>query len=56
MTQPTYYDIDELTMRTHVLDFSPADDGKFHVTLAETLFHPQGGGQLSVQYDLESRF
>ena len=42
MTQRTYYNSDELTMRTLVLDCSPADDGKFRVTLAATLFHPQG--------------
>jgi alanyl-tRNA synthetase len=49
MTQRTYYNSDELTMRTQVLDCSPVDDGKFRVTLAETLFHPQGGGQLCDQ-------
>ena len=49
MTKLRYYDSDELTMNAQVLDCSPADDGKFRVTLAETLFHPQGGGQLSDQ-------
>jgi len=47
MTQRAYYNSDELTMRTQVLHCSPVEDGKFRVVLAETLFHPQGGGQLS---------
>ncbi|MBB3009853.1 MULTISPECIES: alanyl-tRNA editing protein [Cupriavidus] len=47
MTQRTYFNSDELTMRTQVIDCSPDDAGKFRVTLAETLFHPHGGGQLS---------
>ncbi|CAB3646348.1 hypothetical protein LMG24238_00766 [Paraburkholderia sediminicola] len=54
MTKLRYYDSDELTMHTQVLDCSPAGDGKFRVTLAETLFHPQGGGQLSDQGTIAS--
>ncbi len=49
MTQRTYYHSDDLTMQTQVLSCTRADDGKFHVVLAATLFHPQGGGQLSDQ-------
>lgn len=49
MTQRAYYNSDELTMRTQVLDCSPDHDGKFRVTLTATLFHPQGGGQLADQ-------
>lgn len=49
MTQRVYYHSDELSLRTQVLACSPTDDGKFRVLLAATLFHPQGGGQLSDQ-------
>lgn len=45
MTQRAYYSSDDLVMQTQVLGCSPADDGKFKVVLAATLFHPQGGGQ-----------
>ena len=49
MTQRAYYHSDDLALQTQVLDCSPGDDGKFRVVLAATLFHPQGGGQLSDQ-------
>lgn len=47
MTQRTYFNSDQLSMHTQVLNCTPADDGQFHVVLAATLFHPQGGGQPS---------
>jgi alanyl-tRNA synthetase len=47
MTHRAYYNGDELTMRTQVLHCSPTEDGKIWVVLAETLLHPQDGGQLS---------
>jgi alanyl-tRNA synthetase len=49
VTHRTYQTSDELSMRTRVLHCSPAADGKFRVLLEATLFHPQGGGQLSDQ-------
>ncbi|AVH39092.1 hypothetical protein AL532_23630 [Pseudomonas monteilii] len=49
MTLRAYYTSDELTLRTDVLSCTPTDDGKFQVVLEETLFHPQGGGQLADQ-------
>ncbi|QLR43396.1 alanyl-tRNA editing protein [Enterobacter sp. RHBSTW-00994] len=47
MTERAYYYSDELSMQTQVLSCTPADDGRFRVVLAATLFHPQGGGQMS---------
>lgn len=47
MTKRIYYSSDNLTMTTRVVECSPIGDGMYHVILAETLFHPQGGGQLS---------
>ncbi|NIF28528.1 alanyl-tRNA editing protein [Pantoea sp. Tr-811] len=49
MTQRAYYTSDELTLSTHVVRCTPMEDGRFRVELAETLFHPQGGGQLADQ-------
>ncbi|MCU0126922.1 alanyl-tRNA editing protein [Pseudomonas vlassakiae] len=49
MTQRAYYTSDELTLSTHVVRCTPMEDGRFRVDLAETLFHPQGGGQLADQ-------
>ncbi len=54
MTIRRYFDSDALTLGTEVLRCEPveatdvgADAARFRVTLAETLFHPQGGGQPS---------
>jgi len=47
MTQRNYFNSDQLSMRTQVLGCTSAGDGQFHVVLAATLFHPQGGGQPS---------
>ncbi|PMS17230.1 hypothetical protein C0Z18_20950 [Trinickia dabaoshanensis] len=47
MTERRYMTEDSLAMETIVLRSSPRDDGLFDVLLEATLFHPQGGGQLS---------
>lgn len=47
MTQRLYMTEDGLTMDTCVLRCSQREDGLFDVVLSATLFHPQGGGQLS---------
>ncbi|WP_186101700.1 alanyl-tRNA editing protein [Burkholderia gladioli] len=48
MTIRRYFDSDALTLSTEVLACEPDEEaGRFRVTLAETLFHPQGGGQPS---------
>ena len=47
MTTRVYYSSDELTLSTQVLDCTATDDGRYQVVLAQTLFHPQGGGQLA---------
>ncbi|MDC6126450.1 beta-eliminating lyase-related protein, partial [Burkholderia gladioli] len=45
MTIRRYFDSDALTLSTEVLACEPDEEaGRFRVTLAETLFHPQGGG------------
>jgi len=49
MTQRAYFFSDELTLETRVLECRPLADGKYQVVLADTLFHPQGGGQLADQ-------
>ncbi|NAO28807.1 alanyl-tRNA editing protein [Pseudomonas syringae pv. dysoxyli] len=49
MTQRAYYTSDDLSLNTQVLSCKPMDDGRFEVVLVETLFHPQGGGQLADQ-------
>lgn len=49
MTQRTYHSSDDLSMRTRALHCSATDNGKYRVVLEATLFHPQGGGQLSDQ-------
>ncbi|MEE1923680.1 alanyl-tRNA editing protein [Pseudomonas sp. 148P] len=49
MTQRAYFFSDELTLETRVLACRPLDDGRYQVVMAETLFHPQGGGQLADQ-------
>ncbi|MDR0279458.1 MAG: alanyl-tRNA editing protein [Paucimonas sp.] len=49
MTQRAYFFSDELTLETRVVDCRPLEDGRYQVVLAETLFHPQGGGQLADQ-------
>lgn len=51
MTIRRYFDSDALTLNAEVLGCEPdaaqpgADAPRFRVTLAQTLFHPQGGGQ-----------
>ena len=47
MTERLYMTDDRLTMETSVLRCAQRDDGLFDVVLSATLFHPQGGGQLS---------
>lgn len=47
MTERLYMSEDSLATNTHVLRCTPREDGHFDVVLAATLFHPQGGGQLS---------
>lgn len=47
MTQRLYMTDDRLTMETSVVRCTQRDDGLFDVVLSATLFHPQGGGQLS---------
>lgn len=47
MTKRVYFESDDLSLWTQVRNCSPVEDGTFRVLLAETLFHPQGGGQLS---------
>lgn len=45
--QQAYYTSDALELQTHVLSCTPTAEGRYEVVLAETLFHPQGGGQLA---------
>lgn len=47
MTQRLYMSEDSLVAETRLVRCTPRDDGRFDVVLAATLFHPQGGGQLS---------
>ncbi|MEJ4043600.1 alanyl-tRNA editing protein [Erwinia sp. SLM-02] len=47
MTSKLYLSSDSLSAVTTVLSCTPAEEGQFHLRLAETLFHPQGGGQPS---------
>ncbi|MEG5264026.1 alanyl-tRNA editing protein [Pseudomonas sp. JDS28PS106] len=47
MTERIYFNNDELELATTVLGCSLHEDGHYHVVLAATLFHPQGGGQPS---------
>lgn len=47
MTQRLYMTEDTLAMDTTVVRCAPREDGLFDVVLSATLFHPQGGGQLS---------
>lgn len=47
MTIRTYYNSDALEMDTTVVSCTPQEEGRFHVILSSTLFHPQGGGQPS---------
>lgn len=47
MTQRLYMTDDRLAMDTRVLRCTQREDGLFDVVLSATLFHPQGGGQLS---------
>lgn len=45
MTERTYYFSDLLEMDAEVVRCEAQEDSQFRVQLAETLFHPQGGGQ-----------
>lgn len=47
MTQRLYMTDDSLAMETSVVRCTPRAEGQFDVVLSATLFHPQGGGQLS---------
>ncbi|MFJ5428070.1 alanyl-tRNA editing protein [Pectobacterium actinidiae] len=47
MIEKLYLYNDGLTMDAVVLSCEPEDNGHYHVRLAATLFHPQGGGQPS---------
>ncbi len=47
MTERLYMTDDRLTLDTSVVRCTQRDDGLFDVVLSATLFHPQGGGQLS---------
>ncbi|MEZ3498599.1 alanyl-tRNA editing protein [Pantoea sp. KPR_PJ] len=47
MTERVYYTSDALEMETDVVSCTRQEDGRFHVVLSATLFHPQGGGQPS---------
>ncbi|WP_116136209.1 alanyl-tRNA editing protein [Trinickia diaoshuihuensis] len=47
MTQRLYMTEDTLAMDAAVVRCTPREDGHFDVVLSATLFHPQGGGQLS---------
>ncbi|NIF22066.1 alanyl-tRNA editing protein [Candidatus Pantoea multigeneris] len=49
MTERIYYHSDALEMESQVISCTPQEDGRFHVILSATLFHPQGGGQPSDQ-------
>ena len=45
MTSKLYLESDNLRMTTTVISSTLDEDGRFRTCLAETLFHPQGGGQ-----------
>lgn len=45
MTEKYYLHSDDLSGPTTVLSCEPAEDGRFHLILSGTLFHPRGGGQ-----------
>ncbi|MCZ4057903.1 alanyl-tRNA editing protein [Pantoea sp. LMR881] len=45
MTLRRYLDSDDLKMNTAVIACEPIEEGRYHVLLEATLFHPQGGGQ-----------
>ncbi|ROR11470.1 alanyl-tRNA editing protein [Erwinia sp. JUb26] len=45
MTSKLYLSNDSLSAVVTVLASTPDEEGRFHTRLAETLFHPQGGGQ-----------
>jgi len=47
MTERWYFNNDALQAESQVLSCQPYDDGLFALQLSGTLFHPQGGGQLS---------
>lgn len=47
MTNRLYFESDELTATSSVVDCQPCPDGLYRVLLTDTLFHPQGGGQPS---------
>lgn len=47
MTERTYFDSDELVTTAEVISCTQQEDGKYRVVLSRTLFHPQGGGQLT---------
>jgi len=45
MTRKLYLQSDNLSMVATVISSVPDEEGRFRTCLAETLFHPQGGGQ-----------
>lgn len=45
MTERLYYTSDATEGRARVLGCLPEADGRYAITLNQTLFHPQGGGQ-----------
>ncbi|WP_174509102.1 alanyl-tRNA editing protein [Klebsiella oxytoca] len=45
MTERLYYTSDATEGRARVLGCLPEADGRYAITLDQTLFHPQGGGQ-----------
>jgi Ser-tRNA(Ala) deacylase AlaX len=47
MTERTYFDTDDLETTAEVVSCTPREGEKYSVVLSRTLFHPQGGGQLS---------
>jgi alanyl-tRNA synthetase len=49
MAQRRYLTSDRLSLKTEVLRSLRTEDGNYEVVLAETIFHPQGGGQPSDQ-------
>lgn len=47
MTERAYFETDDLETTAEVVSSTRREDGKYNVVLSRTLFHPQGGGQLS---------
>ncbi|MEL0551106.1 alanyl-tRNA editing protein [Raoultella lignicola] len=45
MTERLYYTSDATEGRARILGCLPEADGRYAITLDQTLFHPQGGGQ-----------